>query len=655
MTIATVVLAAASFALFLVVFPVLARRLLGVRVGVIRTFLTGAVTFGGVLVFSTVIRTPERGGLLMGVQMGCALLLGMGFLAVTDMVFPSDSAGPAVGWLRALRSRVARARRYAQISGIVVRHGLRPYLRGRGIDRGGSEAAGAGRATALLARPLRLALEEGGPTFVKLGQVLATRHDLLPPVFISELSRLHYQVPPEPAERIAQQLHAEFGRPPEDVFASYDPEPLAAASIAQVHLAQLHSGERVVVKVQRPGVRPGVERDLDIIRRIARLLETRAHWARTLGMIELAEGFSASVREELDFRIEARNLTTVRAAWEQRKADTAVVIPDTHEELSGELVLVLEELPGKPISADDALADASAAAQADLARALLGNLLTQILSDGTFHADPHPGNILLLDDGRVGLVDFGSVGRLDGQVRTALRRFLVAVDHADSAALCDALLDLVTRPEEIDEQGLERSLGRFMARHFTPGAVPDVKVFVDLFRVVSQHGLGIPPEVAAVFRALATLEGTLARLSPGFDIVAESRGWAVRQFTGQAGYASAGSGAQNELYSALSVLRRLPRRLDRVTSALEAGRLAVNVRLFADSRDRRYFRALVHEILLTCLAATLGLMAVILLHTTGGPMVTRSIRLFEMLGYHLLVISGVLCLRIVFAIFRHQR
>ncbi|MEW2579235.1 ABC1 kinase family protein [Streptomyces syringium] len=647
MTIAIAVAAAASFTLFLVVYPVIARRLLGVRVGGVRTLLTGGVALGGILLFSTVIRTPDRRGLLMGVQMGCALLLAMGFLAVSEMVVPSGSTS---GWLRAVRSRAVRARRYSQISGIALRHGLRPYLRGRG--RAGREPG-----IARLARPLRQALEEGGPTFVKLGQVLSTRHDLLPVEFIQELSRLQYQVPPEHPDRIAAQLRESFGKPPEDVFADFDHEPLAAASIAQVHLARLHSGGAVVVKVQRPGVRANVERDLDIICRMARVLDRRARWARTLGIIDLAEGFAGSVREELDFRVEARNLATVRAAWAQRDAGSSVAIPDTCEDLSGELVLVLEQLPGKPISVDDGRLGGSPEERAELARSLLGSLLTQVLVDGTFHADPHPGNILLLDDGRVGLVDFGSVGRLDGQIRAALRRFLMAVHHADSAALRDALLDLVARPEEIDEQELERSLGRFMARHFSPGSAPDVKVFVDLFQLVSLHGLGIPPEVAAVFRALATLEGTLTRLAPGFDIVAESRSWAAadKRAGSMGGFASVGAPLESELYSALSALRRLPRRMDRVTSALEEGRLGVNVRVFADSRDRRYIRALVHEILLTILAATTGLMSVILLHAHGGPMVTASIRLFEVIGYHLMVFSGVLCLRILFVIFRAQR
>ena len=158
-----------------------------------------------------------------------------------------------------------------------------------------------------------------------------------------------------------------------------------------------------------------------------------------------------------------------------------------------------------------------------LARNLLDCLLRQVMVDGVFHADPHPGNVILLSDGRLGLLDFGSVGRIDAGMRGALQRLLLAVDHGDPTALTDALLEIVERPDAIDEERLRRSLGRFVARHVAAGVTPDASMFTDLFRIVSDHGLAIPPEIAAVFRSLATMEGTITRLAPGFDIVARER------------------------------------------------------------------------------------------------------------------------------------
>ena len=180
--------------------------------------------------------------------------------------------------------------------------------------------------------------------------------------------------------------------------------------------------------------------------------------------------------------------------------------------------------------------------------------------EGTFHADPHPGNVLLLADGRLGLLDLGSVGRIDAGLRAALQRLLLALDRGDPAGLADALLEVVERPEELDEPRLERTLGRFLARHVAAGITPDVTMFTDLFRIVSDHGLAVPPEIAAVFRALATMEGTLTQLAPGFDIVAEARRFGGEQLAGQFSPDTLRKTAADELVALLPLLRRLPRR-----------------------------------------------------------------------------------------------
>jgi ubiquinone biosynthesis protein len=211
---------------------------------------------------------------------------------------------------------------------------------------------------------------------------------------------------------------------------------------------------------------------------------------------------------------------------------------------------------------------------------------------------------------------------------------------------------VVVRPDEVDEQRLERVLGQFMARHLGPGTTPSVRMFTDLFRIVSAHGLSIPPEVAAVFRALATLEGALAHLAPGFDLVSQARSFARRHFATELDAAVLQREVTQELTTLLPMLRRLPRRVERITSAVEHGRLSVNVRLFADERDRRYATGLVHQILLTVLGATTGIMAVMLLGVGGGPSVMPTVSLFQLLGYSLLIISSILALRVLVTIFR---
>jgi ubiquinone biosynthesis protein len=313
----------------------------------------------------------------------------------------------------------------------------------------------------------------------------------------------------------------------------------------------------------------------------------------------------------------------------------------------------MEWLDGTPIGAvDDVGAELDRQA---LGRALLECLLRQVVVDGVFHADPHPGNVLLLADGRLALMDFGSVGRLGASTRQAVQQLLVAVDKGDSAAARDAFLELVTRTDDLDELRLERALGLFMARHLGPAAAPDMAMFTDLFRLVADHELVVLGEVGAVFRALATVEGTLLRLLPGFQLVAESRRFARAEIAAALDPSSVAQTLTDEITALLPVLRRLPRRIDRITGALEQGRLNINVRVFADEHDRRFATDLLHQVLLAFLGATAGIMAVFLISASGGPEVTPAVSLFQVFGYNLLVVSCILVLRVLFVIFRQQR
>ncbi|HEY3472219.1 MAG TPA: AarF/UbiB family protein [Amycolatopsis sp.] len=625
----------------LVLWPlvVASRRVLGVRIGAVRALC--AAGFGWLVAGGIAQAFPlsllHNGGAALGLLIplaGSAFLATLIFLFVAEMAVP---AGGGFGRLRSVRTRISRARRYSQITRIAIKHGLGRYLAGR------REPGLAPGRHAKLARSLRRALEEGGVTFVKLGQLLSTRADLLPPVFVEELGKLQDQVAPARTDAVWAVLTEELGGSPDDVFAEFDPEPLAAASVAQVYRARLRGGEDVVVKVQRPGVREQAERDVDIVRRVAAALEDRTDWARSLGVAELADGFAAALAEELDFTIEARNIAAVAAT-----SCPDVALPIVHKALSTERVLVMSKLDGKPLET------APKADRKRLARSLLRCLLDQVMVGGVFHADPHPGNLMLLADGRLGLLDFGSVGRLDAGLRGGLQNLVLALDRGDPAALRDGLLEIVDRTGDIDELRLERALGALVARHFGPGRTPDLDLFTGLFRVVADFRLSVPPPVAAVFRALATVEGTLAALDPGFDVVAESRAFAVERVGAGLRPDSLRRTATTELMALLPVLRRIPRRVDRIGAALEEGRLSVNVRLFSDERDRDVVTGLVHEVLLAFVGAATGLMAVLLLSGSGGPRILPELTLHQVFGYNLLVISALVGLRLLFVVFRRS-
>ncbi|WP_394615696.1 ABC1 kinase family protein [Lentzea sp. JNUCC 0626] len=609
-----------TFLLLVLGMALAARRILGLRIGLIRTALACLLAMSvAQSAFGETTAEPSAG--LVTLQLGISILAVIALLAFAEIIVPTGAIPPPTEWWGMARRRIKRTRRYSRITAIAFRHGLGPYLRGRE------------RTSTGLARSLRLALQDAGVTFVKLGQVLSTRADLLPEDFVEELSLLQDKVPAAKWEQVRAVLDAEVGL---DAFREVDPEPLAAASIAQVHRAVLKSGAEVVVKVQRPDVRATAEGDLDIVSRLAETLQ-RTRWGSALGVRDLAAGFAAALREELDFKIEARNITAVAAA-----SDASVGLPHVH--LSTSRVLVMDRLDGVPLR--------GASEDVGLARTLLRFVLRQVMLDGVFHADPHPGNVLLLADGRLGLLDFGSVGRIDSALRSALQRLLLAIDRSDPAGLTDALLELTSRPEDIDEQRLERALGQFMARHLGAGMRPDVEMFGDLFLIVSRFGLSIPPEIAAVFRALATLEGTLAVLAPGFNIVVESRSFAAEQISERLTPESVQATMAEELQAVLPMLRRLPRRVDRITGALEQGRLSMSMRLFADERDRSFITGLLHQVMLTVLGATAGVMAVLLLGSSSGPQVAADIGLYQVFGYNLLIISVLLGLRVVVTVFR---
>jgi ubiquinone biosynthesis protein len=626
------------------------RRLMGITLSPLRTVIAALIALFSASPIITAMAgaavSRKRPGILPGlwfVFLGVviAMLVGMIFLVISEALVPSGSLPGPLYVLRGARRMARRARRYSQIIRILARHGLIPHLRG---GRRSELATPEGRAR--LARSLRLALEDGGVTFVKLGQVLSTRRDLLPPEFISELSRLQDDAPKVPWLDISEVLEASLGGPVTEKFTSFDTDPIAAASIAQVYRAMLPSGDRVAVKVCRPDVTDVVGSDLDIVQRLAIRLQRSTRWGRSVGAVDLADGFAAALREELDLRIEARNMTAVAAA----ARDEDLRVPAPYQPYCGKRVLVMQYLNGRPLLT--AAPGLPAESRAALARVLLDSLLGQVMLDGIFHADPHPGNILLLNDGHLGLIDWGAVGRIDAGLRGALQRLLLAFFRGDPVMLTDALLDVVNRPAQLDEPRLERTLGRFLARYFAAGVTPDARMFTQLFRIVADYGLAVPPEIATAFRALATMEGTLTQLAPRFDIVAEARRFGGKQLAAQLSPEAIRNTAADELAALTPMLRRLPRRIDRIGGALEDGRLTVSVRLLADPSDRRYLTGLLHRALLAFLAAAAGIMAVLMIGIHGGPALSKTVSLYSFFGYCLLVIAAILAVRVLVQVFR---
>lgn len=643
-----------SSIVFCLAFAAVVRRVLGVPVSLVRAALSALVAglIARPLLDALIGEPTEAGGdVALGLYLALLVVFGvvvaMLLLVIAEMIVPDGSLpGPVELW-RSWRARLARSRRYAQILRILAARGLSRFLRGR--DPAGASSSAERRE---LARSLRQALSDGGVTFVKLGQQLSTRRDLLPPEFIDELSLLQDSARPIPFEEVRAVVEQEWGRPIEASLQTLEPDPLGAASIAQVHAATLRDGTAVVIKVQRGGIAETVERDLDILSRLAATAETRTAWGARIGLRTLAEGFAEALREELDFTIE---LSSTRLVAAELADVRGIRVARTYPELSTPRLLVMERMPGRPLgSAEPVLAALGPERRTEIADTLLGVVMGQVLRTGVFHVDLHPGNVLVDDDGTLALLDLGSVGRLGDATREGLARLFGAIGTGSSQAATDALLDVVDRPEDIDERELEQAVGDILLRFSGGGPGAAAAAFTALFRLVSEHGLGIPPAVAAVFRAVATLEGTLLAVDPGFDLVDHVRTLGRDQLAAATTPAALRATLEREVVTSLPVLRRLPRRLDRLTDAAEHGRLSFGVRLLADRRDRDLLIRLWYQGLQTVLAATAGVMSALLFTIGPGPGGSRGVGIFWVLATALLCCAVVLALRVLMAVLRRQ-
>lgn len=636
---------------FLFVLARFGSRILGVRIGLGRLLLAGLVALGAELGFESqfVWGKQDYSLALLPLQIGIVFLVAIAFLVIAELVVPAGTIPRPDQWLPALKAQAERTRRYAEISRIAVRNGLVPFKPAPDRSAAGSvERARQGRA-------LRGALEDAGGAFVKLGQVLSTRSDLLPAEYLAELAQLQQHVPPAGWAEVRSLLESELGGPVEKYFSAFDETPLAAASIGQVHRATLTTGQSVAVKVQRPGITAVVERDLDITLRLATQLENTTKWAKDLGLRSLAESFSDSVRDELDYRVETRNMAAMAMTQAKHPAADRVGIPLWYSELCTSKVLVLELIEGHTLSDPRAFEEHSPTVRAEQANKLLRSTLTQIIDDGVFHADLHPGNIMLRTDGEIVLLDFGSVGRLDSQLRAQIGDVLLAFYRGDAAAFSDALLAFVELPDEVDELALRRQIGVFVASKLGPGSSIDVTVFTEMVRMLTENRITVPAELATAFRAVATLEGTLRHLNPRFELLNAANAYAAERIAQGFSPRAVFTSASDEIAAVLPLVRRLPQRIDRLTGALADGRLSVNVRLFADRRDRELVRSLVNLIAATFLAAAFGIMAAMLLISDGGPQITPTLTLFQIFGYLLVVLSGLLTLRVLFDVFRGRQ
>ncbi len=371
-----------------------------------------------------------------------------------------------------------------------------------------------------LSRPerVRLALEELGPTYVKLGQVLSTRPDLIPVDFITELTKLQDKVPPFDAKEVERIVSQELGAAPDEVFATFERTPLASASIGQVHKATLADGEKVAVKVQRPGIKRIIEVDLEIMLHLATLMENHIEEVAFFRPVKIVEEFAKALEREIDYTFEAVNMERMAG---QFLSDHSVYIPKVYRDFTTERVLTAEFIDGIKISAIDDLDDAGLNRRR-ITRRGSRILLRQIFDFGFFHGDPHPGNLFVLPGEVICLLDFGMVGTVDRQTREDFVDLVDAVVHRQETRTAQVLLKITQWEERPPMRAFERSVADFMGRHlYRP--LKEIQVgplLQNLLELAADHRLVIPPDIFLMMKTLTAVEGVARSLDPEFDIFA---------------------------------------------------------------------------------------------------------------------------------------
>lgn len=423
------------------------------------------------------------------------------------------------------------------------------------------------------AASLRRALEELGPTFAKLGQILSTRPDLLPPEFVEELAKLQDDVQPLTEAEVVSVMEEELGVPWEDVFETIDPEPLAAGTIGQVHRATLAGGERVVVKVQRPDARDQIMRDLGLLELLAERMEGRDAFRQIVDLPAVIEHLSESLKRELDSRQEAANLKRMR---EVLAPYPRIAVPAVYEQLSTDRLLVMEEVEGVPLREAP-----EGTARREAARQLLESYYRQILTEGFFHGDPHPGNLMWWKDS-IYFLDFGMVGEVAPEVRELMLLLLMAFSHEDTPFLAEILLLLGGEdpPQGLDVQAFEAELEELLGRYRT-ASLADIElgaVLQGLTEIATRHRVRLPASLAMTGKALAQMQLATAELDPTLDPFAIAGRFVLRTLAAQMRL----SADPKELVYDVQKLKvratRFVESVERLTGARPGARLQVEMR-----------------------------------------------------------------------------
>ncbi|EIJ80205.1 ABC1 family protein [Bacillus methanolicus PB1] len=422
---------------------------------------------------------------------------------------------------------------------------------------------------------VRSCLQELGPTFIKMGQIASTRRDLIPEHITKELEKLQDRVPPFPFDQVRQIIEVELGETIDTIFDEFHETPIAAASIGQVHYARLNTKEQVAVKIQRPNIRHVIETDLEILEDLARLMELRMDWAKRYQLRDMIEEFAKSLRQELDYRIEGRNAEKIA---NQFTGNPAIRIPKIFWDYSTKNVLTMEYIEGIRVN-DLKKMDEEGYDRKVIAERLAHSIFHQILMEGFFHGDPHPGNVLVLPGEVIALMDFGMVGRLDHDMKYQFASLVISLKRGNTDGIIKAVSRMGLIPEDVDMALFRQDIEDLREKYYD---VPLSQISLgeavnDLFTVAFHHRIRIPADLTILGKALLTVEGVVESLDPEFSIMSVAEPFGERLMKDRYHPKKLAESAWSHIVECSEIISDLPKKLREITSIMQQGKLRIEI------------------------------------------------------------------------------
>lgn len=491
---------------------------------------------------------------------------------------------------------------------------------------------------------VRLALEELGPTFIKLGQILSMRPELIPSEYIEELKKLQDNVPPFNYEEAAEEIKKELGSPIEDIFDSFEREPIAAASISQVHHAMLN-GEDVVVKVQRPRIESDIEADLDILFNLARLISKHIPESNLYDPVGIVGEFAKSIRKELDFMIEARNADRFKRNF---TGYAGVYVPPVYWEATSRRVLTLEKIRGEKIS--DSIKDLGPQERKELSEKIAKAYMKQIFADGFFHADPHPGNIVIVDREVIGFMDFGIMGRVDEYMKEKLSGLFIAIIQKNKERIVDELLDIGVSGDETSIPEFRNDIGEIIDEYYgTELKQIDIPTMMnDVMKTAIKHRIKIPANFTLLIKTLANMEGLCQDISSDFNFTETAKPFVESMVAERAQPKKVLTKFVENIIDLNESLTVLPRRVNRVLNKLQQGNLVIDLEHKGLNKFISEMDSVSNRIATSLIVSALIVGSSVIMLTGKGPLLFD----FPMLGIIGYVAAGIIGLFLVISILR---